>query len=322
MGQTCTCLTNLTGEEATPGFGMVEDGGEPKSYIFNFDIDENDKNQEIFDSILQQLLEIDNGKDKPGEVHTPVNSPNHKQVKNVPYIYEGLFKDLDDTFGPFKLDNGDRPDNYRTQFTRWVEITTVDPLAKKEAIEASIIPYQKQTSVIDLKLIHISQFGESSVSKMPSEDQEGVCYQFYEGQWRRKKFHGYGKLVTIEGFCYEGFFKQGMPESRGRIAYGNGVKLEGYFKKGVLNGKATLIGPIGEKVEGIFKDNYLDDTAVQEKYPSGAVYNGGYVDGKKNGKGILVLGNGDKIVATFVDNFIEGKSESFFSIFSDFLEFF
>ena len=307
MGQSCTCINNLTMGEILPKYDMIGDGM-PNSFIYQLEEGDDKINNHVFDSILNHLLEIDDGSDKPGDVHVPNQSDTIRQVRDLPIVFKGKFEDLTNIFGKFDSNSSKRPDNYRCMFSNWLEITLANAISNENDTPA-VMPYKTKASVIDLKIIHISQFGEQGLSKMPLENQQDFSYQFYEGQWRREKFHGAGKLVTVEGHCYEGFFKQGLPHGPGRIFYTNGVKLSGIFKKGNLNGPAQLVGPFGETIKGEFKNNILQDTNVEEIHPSGAKYTGGYENGLKNGKGILILSNGDKIVANFVNNLIEGNGK-------------
>lgn len=68
--------------------------------------------------------------------------------------------------------------------------------------------------------------------------QHDHIYQYYQGEWRLRKMHGYGKLAMRDGSVYEGGFKSGLPEGKGRIMYANSDILNGYFKEGKIHGHA------------------------------------------------------------------------------------
>jgi hypothetical protein len=65
----------------------------------------------------------------------------------------------------------------------------------------------------------------NNLDVLETHDEDDVVFEFYEGEWRRKKFHGFGKLCTSEGHAYEGNFKSGLPNGKGRIQYNNGDQL-------------------------------------------------------------------------------------------------
>ena len=80
----------------------------------------------------------------------------------------------------------------------------------------------------------------NNLEALETHAEENEAFEFYFGEWRLQKFHGYGKLCTSEGHAYEGNFKAGLPHGRGRILYNNGDMLAGRFEKGLVEGEATL----------------------------------------------------------------------------------
>jgi len=193
-----------------------------------------------------RMNDLDNGKDKQGDVFIPPEGDLIRKIKNPPKIFEEKFKALESKLGPFDT-RLPHPDGYKVEESDWLEITHRDPNAKKDPYNLHL---KNLPSVFDLEMKHITT-GINPMIDIPINE---VVYQFYKGGWRKKRMHGTGKLVTIEGHIYEGHFKSGKPHGTGRLAYSTGEIIQGDFKKGYLYGFGKMIGNDGSIVEGNFRN--------------------------------------------------------------------
>jgi hypothetical protein len=117
---------------------------------------------------------------------------------------------------------------------------------------------------------------------------------------------GFGKYFLADGSIYKGFFHNNKMEGRGRIININGFIYEGEFKNGQSNGYGKYIALDGTT----YKGTWLDDRqsgAGNEVYPDGSFYNGSFKEGKKNGFGKLVFKDKNIYEGNFVNNEICGE---------------
>ncbi|MCB1179028.1 MAG: 2-isopropylmalate synthase, partial [Leptospiraceae bacterium] len=62
----------------------------------------------------------------------------------------------------------------------------------------------------------------------------------YIGYFKNGNYHGYGKMITVDGDYYEGEFKNDKFDGNGYIRYKDGYLYVGKFKDGKRNGEGTL----------------------------------------------------------------------------------
>jgi hypothetical protein len=311
MGGTCSCgRSDDVGKEIETS--RMNDM--PRSFIFQERADET--HEQILNNALIHIIELDDGIDKPGTKHIPPSSEFIRELREPPLIFKEKFQKLDNMLGQFDT-NQRKPDNFPTQESGWLEIIHRDPNAKLDPYNLHL---QNKPSAFNLEMKHITNI--NSISEIPAHE---MVYQFYKGNWRRKKMHGFGKLVTVEGHVYEGFFKSGKPHGSGRLVYTTGEIASGNFEKGFLNGKGRIIDNDGLTVEGMFAKNKLNDPKgrtnfkgilVKEVHPDGTTFFGSYKNGKKNGPGELIFKNGEVIKGQFVEDFLTGNGKKIFFIFS------
>ena len=101
----------------------------------------------------------------------------------------------------------------------------------------------------------------------------------YYGEFKNGKFHGqgvmdfaggskfmgefrdgmryHGKLVSAEGWEYEGSWAGNLPDGFGKQTMSDGSSYNGEWKEGKCCGKGVFISKTGEKKEGIWLDNQL-----------------------------------------------------------------
>ena len=118
---------------------------------------------------------------------------------------------------------------------------------------------KKMPSLIDFKLTLWNLENNSDHNSMQTGAKlKQMDFEFYEGEWRLQKMHGFGRLCTTEGHVYEGSFKTGLPDGKGRILYNTGDILDGEFVKGLVQGKGHFYTQDGIDVQGTFKNNVLN----------------------------------------------------------------
>ena len=129
----------------------------------------------------------------------------------------------------------------------------------------------------------------------------------YKGMINSKgQREGFGKYYLSDGSIYKGFFHNNKMEGRGRIVNINGFVYEGEFKNGHSNGYGKYIALDGTTYKGTWLNDKQNGIG-NEIYPDGSFYNGNYKDGKKNGNGKLVFKDKNIFEGNFVNNDICGE---------------
>jgi hypothetical protein len=66
---------------------------------------------------------------------------------------------------------------------------------------------------------------------------EFISGNVYNGQWRRNKFHGLGKMLYATGTVqlYEGEWSDNMKSGKGNLYFCNGDGFEGIFKDDLVS---------------------------------------------------------------------------------------
>ncbi len=156
-------------------------------------------------------------------------------------------------------------------------------------------------------------------------DGRGICLYnnntLYEGQWKKNKEHGIGKLMTADRkyTIYEGSWEKGKMHGHGTYAYylksGNGPPKEngkyvGQFRQSLRNGHGVYTLPNGSVFDGEFRDNIQNGYGIF-RWPDGSIYEGPWRDGKRHGAhGILVASDGFRYEGSWVNNSMEGRGEA------------
>ncbi len=129
----------------------------------------------------------------------------------------------------------------------------------------------------------------------------------YKGMINEKgQKEGFGKYFLADGSIYKGFFHNNKMEGRGRIININGFIYEGEFKNGQSNGYGKYIALDVTTYKGTWLDDRQSGTG-NEIYPDGSFYNGNFKEGKKNGFGKLVFKDKNIFEGNFVNNEICGE---------------
>ena len=122
----------------------------------------------------------------------------------------------------------------------------------------------------------------------------------------RGQREGFGKYFLSDGSIYKGFFYNNKMEGRGRMVNINGFVYEGEFKNGQSNGYGKYISLDGTTYKGTWLSDRQSGTG-NEVYPDGSFYNGSFKNGKKNGFGKLVFKDKNVFEGHFVNNDINGE---------------
>uniref|UniRef100_A0A8C6XKS2 MORN repeat containing 1 n=1 Tax=Naja naja TaxID=35670 RepID=A0A8C6XKS2_NAJNA len=122
----------------------------------------------------------------------------------------------------------------------------------------------------------------------------------YEGQWKRGKKHGHGKLLLKDGSYYEGEFVDGEIVGHGlRYWASTGNTYSGQFLFGELHGHGVLHYGNGSKYEGEFSYGVREGHgSLTEK--DGETYQGSFHNNKKHGGGKITFPNGDKFEGDWI----------------------
>ncbi|KAM3139074.1 hypothetical protein pb186bvf_008885 [Paramecium bursaria] len=136
----------------------------------------------------------------------------------------------------------------------------------------------------------------------------------YEGQWSKKKPHGFGVLKLKDGTKYKGEVQfsilvqewvYGSATGRGEYWDNDGGHYVGEFHQNSIQGRGRYR----------FKDGgYYDGQWLMDKYhrsgelfiPNVSLYKGKFVMGKKEGSGYIVFNNQHKYEGHFSNDLFEG----------------
>ncbi|CAK9077699.1 unnamed protein product [Durusdinium trenchii] len=94
-----------------------------------------------------------------------------------------------------------------------------------------------------------------------------------------------GAYKSKEGSCYEGQWKDGLPEGLGVLKWPNGSYFQGEWRAGKRNGQGLLIYPDGSSFTGEWKDDQRNGSGVR-KYPDGSLFKGEWKDTPFFGRGV------------------------------------
>ena len=129
----------------------------------------------------------------------------------------------------------------------------------------------------------------------------------YLGEWKNDKLNGKGRLFSINGDYYEGFFKDGIIEGYGMYySKKSGYKYMGDFKNYKFHGKGKLIYDDKMTYEGNFFEGYKNGEG-KLTFKDGAYYEGNFEKNIFNGKGKFHFKDGRRYNGDWKNNIMEGK---------------
>ncbi|KAM4652119.1 MORN repeat-containing protein 1 [Discoglossus pictus] len=115
----------------------------------------------------------------------------------------------------------------------------------------------------------------------------------YEGEWKKGKKHGRGKLLFKDGSYYEGEFMDGEITGNGlRYWASSGNTYSGEFECGELHGHGVMEYKDGGRYEGEFVYGIREGHGLLVD-KEGQIYSGSFHKHKKNGEGEMIFMNGD-----------------------------
>ena len=190
----------------------------------------------------------------------------------------------------------------------WGATTTTQPRAESGEINPDLI-----------KINYVIYEGEMTDGVRHGQ---GVCLYnnntLYEGQWKKNKEHGVGKLMTADRkrVIYEGTWEKGKMHGQGTYYYyleqSDGTFKEngryaGHFRRGAREGMGIYTLPCGSIYDGEFHDNIQNGYGIF-RFTDGSIYEGAWKDGKRHGNtGILVASDGFRYEGQWVNNSMEGR---------------
>lgn len=131
----------------------------------------------------------------------------------------------------------------------------------------------------------------------------------YKGEWTdSNQKHGRASELYPDGTQFTGYYRENKRWGVGRLVQVNGNCYEGEFKDGSANGFGIYTHEDGSKYRGHFRDDKQEGEGTEE-YPDSSVYTGQYRNGNKHGKGTFTWPDGKVYSGQFKDNEMEGYGE-------------
>eukprot|EP00934_Nitzschia_sp_Nitz4_P007046 Nitzschia sp. Nitz4//scaffold91_size79674//45896//48403//NITZ4_005372-RA/size79674-processed-gene-0.96-mRNA-1//1//CDS//3329560115//7036//frame0 len=156
----------------------------------------------------------------------------------------------------------------------------------------------------------------------------GICLfsngMLYEGEWRRNKEHGRGRLWTADRrrLIYDGEWERGRMQGLGTYYYYTGSLTDtkgappvdpsgtsryiGEFKENMRNGTGQYILPDGSVYDGQWSQGKMNGRGVFT-WPDCSVYEGEFKDNQRHGQGLLKTSDGFVYDGMWVHNAMEGR---------------
>ena len=128
--------------------------------------------------------------------------------------------------------------------------------------------------------------------------------------------HGFGRLTTVDGSEYIGFFENGKKQGNGRLIDSGGDCYSGEWVNDLAEGKGTYYFLDGSLYYGGFVQGKFSGRGT-EIWADGSRYIGDFEESMKQGSGTFKWPDGSFYTGTFVKGEIEGhgKHHQLFSIF-------
>jgi len=129
----------------------------------------------------------------------------------------------------------------------------------------------------------------------------------YEGAFRNRKPHGYGKFSTPTKHYYDGLWRNGKKHGRGKYVYPGGAVYSGEFVENKKHGQGTYIWSDNTRYSGSWKNGEPEGEGVVI-LASGVIMRGMYRRGKIwNGRGIFIYDDGSRYVGSWKDGKRNGE---------------
>ncbi len=134
----------------------------------------------------------------------------------------------------------------------------------------------------------------------------------YEGDFKKGKFEGKGKLYLENDEYYIGEFLDGIKSGKGTEYYKNGIiKYDGSFINDKYDGEGTFIWENGQYYKGGFKEGTMFGKGI-EYYECGNIkYDGNFINGVYDGDGKYIYNNGNYYIGEWKEGKKHGKGIKF-----------
>lgn len=113
----------------------------------------------------------------------------------------------------------------------------------------------------------------------------------FDGQFKGRDRHGWGKFTWATGGSYEGQFDTNNMHGEGTYIWTDGSKYEGQWQRNQLGPKGIMSWTDGRRYEGQFLDSKKHGEGTLH-WPDGRSYSGQWEAGKQHGVGVTVTGKG------------------------------
>jgi len=113
----------------------------------------------------------------------------------------------------------------------------------------------------------------------------------FEGQFRGRDRHGWGKFTWSTGGSYSGQFDGNDMHGEGTYQWSDGSSYSGQWQRNNMGPKGVMEWTDGRKYEGQFRNGKKHGEG-QLLWPDGRSYTGQWEGGKQHGIGITVTGKG------------------------------
>lgn len=140
----------------------------------------------------------------------------------------------------------------------------------------------------------------------------GVCMYpngfMYQGQWKRGREHGRGKLMTADRrTIYEGEWLDGKMHGKGKYNFKSGACYEGDWKENLRHGQGTYQLPDSA---GVYRGEWREDLRWGFgclTWANGATYEGDWARGVRHGRGTLRWSDGFEYCGQWAQNEMDGR---------------
>lgn len=113
----------------------------------------------------------------------------------------------------------------------------------------------------------------------------------FEGQFRGRDRHGWGKFTWSTGGSYSGQFDSNDMHGEGTYQWSDGSSYAGQWQRNNMGPKGVMEWTDGRKYEGQFRNGKKHGEG-QLLWPDGRSYTGQWEAGKQHGTGVTVTGKG------------------------------
>jgi hypothetical protein len=139
--------------------------------------------------------------------------------------------------------------------------------------------------------------------------------EYYDGEWRRGKAHGFGIHVWSNGDKYDGEWYRSLKHGRGKDYFHTGDSYEGEYRYGKFEGTGTFKWTKGMVYNGQFKEGMRHGNGewVEDAEGNGASYSGEYHKDKKHGIGIYKWPSGNEYRGNYNNDKREGYGEMYWT---------